>query len=229
MSRFCAIVLCSLAAVVASATPAPQPKPWVKGWDRPLDSRGDCRFEREGARLTITLPGEGPRLEERKKIDPDTIWVEGTTVAQLLRDVEGDFAMEARVRGDSWSGGLRRAGILMRGAEEDPTLTLEFQGQPEGGSWLVRSEVHRAERISERVRRHDPAYPAMKSLYLRVERRGDRWRMSYSTDRKDWLPVAVPEGGELPRKLKLGVFAAARVENPFKVTFAKFKLIPLKK
>jgi hypothetical protein len=76
MHRIAALVLSALAALVATATPAPEPKPWVTGWHRPIDPKEDCRFEREGDELSITVPGEGHELARLE-------------APRLLRDVEG--------------------------------------------------------------------------------------------------------------------------------------------
>ena len=53
-----ALLLCAFAALVATATPAPEPKPWVTGWEK-VDPKRDSRFERRGDELTITVPGKG--------------------------------------------------------------------------------------------------------------------------------------------------------------------------
>ena len=53
MPRLAAVLLCALAALAVQATPVPPPKPWVTGWDQPVDPDGDCRFERKGDKVTI--------------------------------------------------------------------------------------------------------------------------------------------------------------------------------
>ena len=94
MHRVAALILCCTLLVVAAivAAPAPFPTragrasgPWVDGWDSPVNPRGDCRFDRRGDRLTITVRGS-----ER---DPD--WPRG----MLLRDVEGDFVVRVHLGG----------------------------------------------------------------------------------------------------------------------------------
>src|SRR5436305_683493 len=106
MRRLAAPLLCLLAAGVAAA-PAPKPRPWVDGWDRPVDWSGDCRFARAGDKLTIAVPGKGPGLDVQH----------GRLHApHLLRDVKGDFVAQVRVRGDfkpAGEEGYHRAGLLI--------------------------------------------------------------------------------------------------------------------
>src|SRR5262245_34558282 len=79
----------AVAAVVAAPAPFPKPvKPWVTGWDTPVDPRRDCRFDRKGDKLTITVPGKGHGLYED----------EGAP--RLLREVGGDFGVQVRVDGN---------------------------------------------------------------------------------------------------------------------------------
>src|SRR5690242_14159504 len=92
MSRVCPLLMCVLVAGVALATPAPPERPWVTGWDKPVDPKKDCRFERREERLTITVPGEGHELSVQGDLN----------APRLLRDVEGDFAAEVRISADKW-------------------------------------------------------------------------------------------------------------------------------
>ena len=114
--RVLGLLPCTLiVAVAAMAAPAPiyRAKPfllWVTGWNRPVDALGDCRFEKEGDKLTITVPGAGHDFAGQ---------VERLTAPHLLRDVEGDFSVEVRVGGqfehkNPQNGQLRRgAGLLL--------------------------------------------------------------------------------------------------------------------
>jgi hypothetical protein len=98
MHRFTTLLLSALAAATAlTAAPAPFPRPatskmWTVGWEKPVDPLGDCRFEREGGQLTITVPGKRHVLAFLTKFE--------LTAPHLLREVEGDFVMDVRVRGN---------------------------------------------------------------------------------------------------------------------------------
>src|SRR5262249_6615698 len=120
MCRSLSVLLCALAAVLVQATPAPFPRtdrPWYTGWDRPADPRRDCRFDRKGGRLTITVPGKGHEIDLAK----------GRLQApHLLRSVEGDFAVQVRVGGNfrpTGRSGYHRAGLLVT----DGTIFIKFE------------------------------------------------------------------------------------------------------
>src|SRR5689334_18380274 len=140
MSRFTAAVLCALAALPVAAAPAPTPRPWLTGWDEPVDPHRDCLFHRHGEALTLTVPGR------RQLVGPD--W-RGSP--RLLRDAEGDFDAEVRLSGcfqgvPSPAGGdgvtFQTAGLLI--LAEDGTFTqLERvvslparDGKESCGCWL---------------------------------------------------------------------------------------------
>ena len=46
MTRLAAVLLGAVAALAALGAPAPKPRPWVAGWDRPNDRLRECGFER---------------------------------------------------------------------------------------------------------------------------------------------------------------------------------------
>jgi hypothetical protein len=115
MPRLAALSL--LGALVASglvAAPAPFPRPdragpWVTGWDTPVDPVGDCRFDRDGDKLTITVPGSKGRSSD----------------FSLLRDVEGDFVLQVRMA-VSFPGA---AGILLVDGKQRLQVTLAQVGE----------------------------------------------------------------------------------------------------
>ena len=67
MRPFYFLSLGTLLASAALAAPVPPPRPargpWGWAWDKPINPKGDCRFDREWRRLTITVPGEGHDLD----------------------------------------------------------------------------------------------------------------------------------------------------------------------
>lgn len=224
MPRIAALLLCALAALVASATPAPEPTPWVTGWDKPVDPKGDCKFERKGDRLTIFVPGK----DHEFNYGPTRRSLNGP---RLLRDVEGDFVVEVLVSGDNWEPGSKRsrgAGLVVMD-EKEPIGTLEFQGRPhpdehEKQGWEIRSEIYPDGSVTTSFD-YGPIIPPLGYASLRLERRGDKWRASFRKDHKEWkeLPT-LTLNRNVPRKLKVGVFAEANVEGEFKVVFDHFKL-----
>jgi hypothetical protein len=100
------LVLAALSAV-ALAAPAPKPSVWKAGWDRPVDLCRDCRFDYDGDRLTITVPGKNHGLEVAEN---------RLNAPHLLREVRGDFVVQVRVRGTfapNGDEGYHRAGLLL--------------------------------------------------------------------------------------------------------------------
>src|SRR5437763_144727 len=114
MPRCAALVPCALAALAVRATPVPPPRPWVTGGNKPVDPDGDCRFDRDGDKLTISIPGKDQTLYDSELNAP-----------RLLRDVAGDFVVEVRVSGmfepTAWSKdslAFKEGGILLPAGKE---------------------------------------------------------------------------------------------------------------
>src|SRR5258708_40218715 len=101
-------------ALLAAPAPFPRPTrpktPWLDGWDRPVDLLGNCRFLRDGDRLSITVPADA----------------EVYHAARLLRDVEGDFVLRVRVAGNfkeaAGTTGACSAGLMVTEGKEPPTI-----------------------------------------------------------------------------------------------------------
>jgi regulation of enolase protein 1 (concanavalin A-like superfamily) len=230
MHHLAARLLCAFVAggVVAAAglvaAPAPFPRPvrvrgpWYDGWHQPIDPVGDSRFDRQGDRLTITIPATRGR----------------DRAARLLRDVEGDFVVQVRVGGISCTQGVkgfRRAGLV---------LPL--------GQGFVKLQWLTARRANEQpfyfhVRYSDPTQPSSlfwysygdrypppgNPAYLRLERRGDLLTLKVSADGEQWKRGEAFrfQGFRWPHRLKVGVIAEAGADTTFKAVFDQFRLTPL--
>jgi regulation of enolase protein 1 (concanavalin A-like superfamily) len=201
----------------------------VIGWDKPVDPMGDCRFERKGDRLSITVPGT-----------PEHHFIFGREeplhAPRLLRRVEGDFAVEVRVRGSfgkaGMSVGYRRAGLLLVDDRCDPSVKVEVA--------LARF-VHGGEEALPPVRfqtevrypgggeevEGDPEPQPVRPVHLRLERLGDTCRLSCSVDGHTWAPLHDLQLKGLPRKVIVGVVAEATASGTFKAVFDQFRLTPL--
>jgi uncharacterized protein (TIGR03067 family) len=96
---------------------------WDTCWDKPVNPAGDCRFDRKGDKLTITVPGKGHGYDIAKS---------GGNAPRLLRDVEGDFSVQVRVGGDflpkdlvgKAAGSGRMAGLFLSNGVYDVPLEL---------------------------------------------------------------------------------------------------------
>jgi regulation of enolase protein 1 (concanavalin A-like superfamily) len=188
-----------------------------------VDPAGDCRFERGADKLTITVPGRTGRV----------------AAPALLRDVEGDFAVQVRVGGD-----FRHAELLGRGVERRAGLLLTdgkraFSLERVAGVEDLPVSLGQGSKLSLCIRTPHPRLrwcftngpPLEKPAYLRLERRGDLLLMAFSQNGEEWTPTWAGSTPllrlRLPRKLKVGVFAEATAPGPFRAVFDHFKLTPL--
>jgi hypothetical protein len=86
-------LLFALAALllVCSAFATPAPEPFISGWDTPVDPDHDCKISRSGDSLTIEVPGTDHDYDPIRKC---------FNAPRLLRDIEGEFDIQVRVRID---------------------------------------------------------------------------------------------------------------------------------
>jgi hypothetical protein len=195
MHRFTTLLLlCALVVTVAVAALAPRPKSscvWFTGWDEPEEGSGKCCFDRIGDRLTITVSG-----------------TTGSPGPWLSRDVEGDFVVQVRVRGNfrPVSGkGCRHAGFCLNWSHWT-------------GAWLFTGFMNGP---ASEYREEGPFLDDM--VFLRLERRGNLLLKAWSRDGKKWTRLGNREI-DLPEKLKVGVTVEATAPGTFKATFDQFKL-----
>lgn len=206
-----ALLLCAVA-FSATAAPAPvykQPKTWFVGWDEPVTKAGNCRFARDGKKLTIIAPGGG--------LDS----------AMLLREVEGDFVLEVRVSGGfdlAARAGYRKAGVVLEidGAHSRMNRVIEVGAGIVTG--LFRSELTangRSMGCAVGILGKDIANIS----HFRVRRKGNELIWEAKEDGTEWTTM---NNGftalALPKKIKIGVSAEATAPGPFTVEFDQFKL-----
>jgi len=209
------LVLSALSAVTLAA-PAPKPSVWRTGWDRPVDPSRDCRFDYDGDKLTITVPGKNHGLD---------VMGNRLNAPHLLREVRGDFDIQIRVSENfrpAGNEGYHRAGLLLMYektvlrvqrtaslAEKEKDWRLYIGMNSLGGKGGL-TDVN-------------PNPPVGIPAYLRVERRGHRFEVSSSEDGKKWTQRCLT-GYKLPEAIKVGVVAEATADGEFKVEFDQFKL-----
>jgi regulation of enolase protein 1 (concanavalin A-like superfamily) len=194
----------------------------LKGWGEVFDPDADCKVDLEGEKLTMTVPKTWHALDaESNKINAPVV----------LRDVEGDFVAEVTIDGDFkptqpssnprsapfngagillWSDArnylrLERAAILRNGSVFSYSLFEERKNampQPPGGGIVLPNEP----------------------LHLRMERKGDQFLASVSTDGKNWRAFP-PRTVKLPAKLKLGLAASSSSAQPFTAKMEDFRVL----
>jgi hypothetical protein len=226
MHRLAAGLLCALATVAAAVAPAPRPQPWVAGWDRPVDLVGNCRFDRNADKLTITIPGKDHGLDVPNK---------RLNAPYLLRDVRGDFSVQVRVGAvgkPTGRTGYHRAGLLLTDGWVFWRWERSAHKHPEEKARNLWFGIHwRGEKGS--ATGHDDGPPLNQPAYLRIERRGEQVLLASSEDGKTWLTVTraswLGTVIKLPQALKIGVVAESMAAGEFKVEFDQFKLSQPKK
>jgi hypothetical protein len=77
--------------LACAALAAPAPDPFVKVWGHPIDPDRDCKIRREGASLSIEMPGTGHDYDPVRK---------QFNAPRIVREVDGDFDLQARIRID---------------------------------------------------------------------------------------------------------------------------------
>ncbi len=242
MHRPAALLLCALVAAGGGLLGAPAPFPrsegpgaWVKGWDRPIDPAGGCRFDRQDGRLAITVTGKDHYLELQSVFVPGKGFqaVGGRlTAPHLLRATEGDFAVVVRVGGDLRAADLkdpyagRSAGILLTDGKTFVRLARS--------EYVFPNDAEATHGFLPPRTQHEPStflpmpQARGKPYFLRLERRGDAVRSAASQDGRKWEPLEdQPRKIKLPRKLKMGVLAESTTLGTFKVVFDRWKLTPL--
>ena len=222
MSRSLCAVACFLTTCVALAAPAPTDRPWVTGWNKPMDPDKDCKFVRDKGTLTIEVPGKDHDLGIERGL---------MNSPRLLRDVEGDFLAQVRVAGtfqpSNESTSTERvpfvgAGLLLL-ADEKTYVRLEraalrLQGEVKTyANWELRED-------GKWVLGGDASVQPLegKVTFLRLERKGDKLLASVSRDGKEWKKMKALEV-KLPAKPKLGVSAGGTPMDVFAPRLDQFK------
>ncbi len=235
MSRFAALLLgCALGAVVAAPAPFPRPpkvsSSWYEGWDKPEAPHwGDCRLDRQGDRLTITLPGD----ENYRGI---CLCPPPTRDPRLLRDVEGDFAIEVKLEGQVRSlypDGCNRAGLVIRDGSWSMWAGLA------GEALLIGSEApyclgqfsppspivagRRATGVGEEMCLVK-GLPVKGTLYLQLRRRGNKVVVAWGPDAEGRTRDVASLVRRYPRRVKVGVYATSTLWPGFKAEFVNLRL-----
>jgi regulation of enolase protein 1 (concanavalin A-like superfamily) len=202
MSRVLALLcIISASAIVAAPVPVPKPMPtgpWFDGWEKPVDKKKDCSFDRNGGKLTITVPGRWHKLEFLR--DRPTYKLGADSAApMLLREVEGDFTVRVRVTGAVAPPPQGRGGADFKAG----LLVLD-------GNKRVQAIL---------------SPPLGKPMYILIKRRGDKMTAKYCWDGVTWPDD--PEWTvqvQASKKLKLAIVASSDGDGVFKAEFDQLKI-----
>lgn len=235
-------LLCVLAALslFSTAWAAPAPQPFDSGWDKPLDPSRDCKIRRNNGVLTIELPGR------EHAYDPT---FESYNAPRLLRDIDGDFTMQVRVRITPCAAdqlerkdciSFTSAGFLVIPPEGSAftCVSLEYRIPGQGldvDSYrvnfhrFVRSAYNGGSGYSKDFGQWPFKVKQPEHVYLRLERRNNEFIHSISSDGKSWVSGDISQFSRIPPKLKVGLAAYETEAKPSKVRFDQFRLLRGKK
>ncbi len=209
---------------------APAPRPFGSDWGKLSDPDKNCKFIRGRDSLTIEMPGADHDFDLRR---------DRLNAPCLLREIEGDFVMQVRVRIDC-----------------RPSAESTVTGQPPSvsGGFLIVLPANACIRLEYGVRSQGPGtkgYIALKerdvlggqmncvgderwkgwplgakaeNAYLRLERRGHILYFSLGPDGEKWTSLTGHLTKEIPAKLKIGLAAYSTLSEPSKARFDEFKL-----
>lgn len=233
MSRSFALLVPLLAAGTLLAAPAP--RPFRDGWNKPINPDYDCKFLRKNSTLTIEVPGSDHDFSPKRR---------RFNAPRLLRDIEGDFVMQVRVRAvfrPSEKSAVEgeepsvAAGLVLIPAAEN-CIRLEYGAYRRLGEQSTWPAFRMSgERIWNMFQQwHHPWHKEVRGakseqIYLRLERRGRRITPSLSPDGKKWTSSFNVTMSDLPAKLKVGLAAYSTSTEPFKPCFDQFKLFRVRK
>ncbi|HTU91951.1 MAG TPA: hypothetical protein VMF69_17850 [Gemmataceae bacterium] len=226
--------LCALAALLLACAvailAAPAPQPFVSGWGSSVDPDKDCKIRRDKGSLTIEMPGTVHYYDPLRK---------RFNAPRLLRDFEGDFEMQLRVRIDcrpSVQSSVKDqlsyvcAGFLVIPPDTNGIATdrLEYrvagQGdEVDGCAAMLQSGNKRGQDFGALNKQNHPLWPFKSKpdhVYLRLVRLEEVWSSDISADGEKWLSFG--GGGVhvgLPSKLTVGLAACTTSTEPSKVVF----------
>lgn len=207
----------------------------MSGWGNPIDPDKDCKITRKKGALIIEMPGTvHDYYPLRKRVN----------APRLLRDFEGDFEIQVRVKIDCRPSAQSTvkdqlsyvsAGFLIIPPDNFFTncIRLEYKtaGKGYGADGCLDAMVQNFEggRRDDRVGYKPPEWPFKGKpdyVYLRLERSGEVLSYRISSDGKSWVKTYGVGGiAALPSKLKVGFAACSTSADPSKVQFDQLKII----
>ena len=193
-----------------------------------MDPDNDCKIWREKDTLTVEMPGTVHDYNHHRN---------HLNAPRLLREFEGDFEMEVRVRIDCRPSARSSvkdlpsyvsAGFLVIPPDHFGIAFYRSEYrvgglgvEAEGCASVLEQARERGEANGVWTNEH-PHWPFKAKpdhVHLRLERWGELMGCSISPDRKNWVRIGGGQYLGLPTKLKVGFVACSTSTNPSKVQF----------
>jgi Zn-dependent protease with chaperone function len=194
----------------------------LPAWGQVIDPDGDCRIQKDGDKVTMTVPGRPHDLSARRKNAP-----------RILREMEGDFTVRVKVTGEFDPGtdpaaagtvSFHGAGLLVWD-NADNFLRLErnqwYTPQGQAMQYPPLLEYWKDNRAAFHLDPTQEPYFKGRSTHLKLERRGRVIQAFVSHDGVRWLPVRTLATA-FPGNVRVGVAAVNTSRRPFTVEFEDF-------
>jgi regulation of enolase protein 1 (concanavalin A-like superfamily) len=187
----------------------------LAGWGKLVDPDGDCNVSAEGKALLMNIPGTLHDLNAD---------IDKYNAPRVLREVDGDFAIQVKVVGDFKPGtkALREKSLPYNGGglfvwrDSDNFIRLErgaVVNKGKVGTFAIFEEREGGSRGAQHNGQLTPG-----TAYLKIERRGSRIYGFTSKDGKHWAQLK-PIDTVWPSELKVGINAINSSNEPFQVRF----------
>jgi len=240
MKRLLCACVWLLWACVALAAPAPVP--FMPGWSRPVDPDKDCKVTGDRDSFTIEMPGGDHDYELRRQ---------RFNAPRILRDFEGDFEIQMRVKIDGSPSrqsaandqpSYVSAGFLVmfpRPFAWECRWDYRVGGQGAEADGCAAQRVWLGKRgeggMFDDLDRTSPKWPFKAKpeyVYLRLEQWGGMLAYYVSPDGKQWVNAGGTGSFALmtaPTQFKVGLVACSTSADSCKVRFDQIKITYKKK
>lgn len=241
--------------LTCAALAAPVPQPFVAGWGSPIDPDKDCKITGEKGILTIEMPGgdhdydtapERPKVPQSFPMFPGRECAEDSrerlNAPRLVREFEGDFEIQIRVRIDALPSakssvkGLPSfvaAGFVVIPPDTFWKLFLRFQYGVAGAGMGADGFATQLSRdvkggsgrgVCDKSWKNWPFKDKPEHVYVRLERKGELLLCKISADSNSWVTIGGGTLLGLPPKLKVGLASFSTSTEPSKVRFDQLKI-----
>lgn len=201
----------------------------LPGWGTALDPDNDCKFFLAKDSLLISVPGARPH---DLAADIGVI-----NAPRVLQEVHGDFTLQVKVEGRFTPGdestkagrtGYNGAALIAM-ADSNNVVTLAravLQHSGEEAQPYANFEIRVGGELQRIGLTGDQRLPKDGPVFLRLERRGNKFLGAASTDGVNWNvlePKEIPSSW--PTKLQAGVAAISTSKEEFNPRFSKLQTL----
>jgi regulation of enolase protein 1 (concanavalin A-like superfamily) len=192
----------------------------IDRWGDMIDPDGDCKVVLENGGMNLEVPGSLHDLNAE---------IGKLNAPRVMQDVEGDFVVQVRVRGElkPEGPGTRHDALPYNGAGLVLWLDGDHYIRLERGAVLRNSRVgglllcQKQDGDGPVVRKN--AFLEEGDVYLKIERQRGRITCYYGTDGQQWAETGPFEIG-WPARLSVGVTAVNSAFSPLSVRFEGFSI-----